>query len=70
MVSQSQNRINRVSALDMLQGTVGCGEVLDTMRCSGEVRKALFFSDLAGGGGESGGCHKQPGDRVKQQAGH
>lgn len=69
MVSQGQNGIKSVS-LEHAQGTAGCGEVLATTRCSGEVRKVLLFSDLAGGGGESGGCHKQPGDRVKQQAGH
>lgn len=57
-------------SLARAQGTAGCGDVLDIMRCSGEVRKGLLFSDLAGGGGESGSCHKQPGDRVEQQAGH
>lgn len=47
-----------------------CSEAPATMQCFGEVRKGLLFSNFAGGGGESGGHHKQPGDRVKQQTGH
>jgi len=46
------------------------GEAPAAARCGGEVRKGRLFSNFAGGGGESGGHHKQPGDRVKQQTGH